>query len=124
MKILVIEDHPMQLKLAHHVLAASGHEVSAAEGAEQALAAIKANRPQLILLDLILPGMDGLTLVRQLKADADTRDIHIVAITSYPELCPKAAAMAAGCDAYLIKPLDTRKLPGQLTAIASSGAAK
>jgi len=110
-----------QLKLAHHVLSASGHEVSAAGAAEQAFTAIKANRPQLILLDLILPGMDGLTLVRQLKADADTRDIHIVAITSYPEVCPKADAMAAGCDAYLVKPLDTRKLPGQLTALFERG---
>jgi CheY-like chemotaxis protein len=124
MKILVIEDHPMQLKLAHHVLSEAGHEVSDAEAAEQALTAIKANRPQLILLDLILPGMDGLTLVRKLKADADTRDIHIVAITSYPEECPKAAAMAAGCDAYLVKPVDTRKLPGQLTAIALIGDAE
>jgi CheY-like chemotaxis protein len=122
MKILVIEDHPAQLKLAHHVLCADGHDVSDAEAAEQALAAIRANRPQLILLDLVLPGMDGLALVRKLKADPDTRDIHVVAVTSYPEQYPKAAALAAGCDAYLPKPINTRQLSDQLTAVAGRGA--
>jgi CheY-like chemotaxis protein len=119
-KILVVEDHPTQLKLAHHVLSAAGHDVSDAGAAEQAFTAIKADRPQLILLDLILPGMDGLTLVRKLKANPETRDIPVVAITSYPEEYPKAAALAAGCDAYLVKPIDTRKLSGQLTAIVKS----
>ena len=89
MKILVIEDHPAQLKLAHHVLAAAGHDVSDAGAAEQALAVIKADRPHLILLDLGLPGMDGITLVRRLKADPETRDIHIVAVTSYPKNIPR-----------------------------------
>jgi two-component system cell cycle response regulator len=121
MKILVIEDHPAQLKLAHLVLSAAGHEVSDAVAAEQALIAIKADRPQLILLDLVLPDMDGLTLVRRLKADPDTRDIHVVAVTSYPEEYPKAAALAAGCDAYLVKPINTRELSDQLSAIQGAG---
>ncbi len=124
MKILVIEDHPAQLKLAHHVLSAAGHDVSEAEAADQAFAAIKADRPQLILLDLALPGMDGLALVRKLKADSDTRDIHVVALTSYPEQYPKAGALTAGCDAYLLKPINTRELSGQLTAVAQGSARK
>lgn len=74
MKILVIEDHAVDLKLADLVLSTAGHEVSAVEAAEQAFAAIKEDRPQLILLDLDLPGMDGLTLARKLKADPDMRD--------------------------------------------------
>ena len=65
--------------------------------------------------------MDGLALVRKLKADSDTRDICVVAVTFYPEHYPKAAALAAGCDAYLLKPLDTRELAGQLTAVAEGG---
>jgi CheY-like chemotaxis protein len=89
MKILIIEDHPAQLKLAHHVLSAAGHDVSGAEAPEVALATIKRDRPQLILLDLLLPDVDGLTLVRSLKADPETRDIHVVAVTSYPEHIPK-----------------------------------
>lgn len=121
MKILVIEDHPQQLKLAHHVLSAAGHDVSGAEAAEQALAAIKVDRPQLVLVDLALPGMDSLTLVRKLKADPDTRDIHVVAITSYPEKYSRAAAIAAGCDAYFVKPINTRELSGQLTTVAEIG---
>jgi CheY-like chemotaxis protein len=118
MKILVIEDNPSQLKLAHHVLSAAGHDVSDAGAAEQAFTAIKRDRPQLILLDLLLPGIDGLTLVRRLKADPDTRDIHVVAVTSYPEAYPKAAALAAGCEAYFVKPINTRELSGQLNAVA------
>jgi CheY-like chemotaxis protein len=123
MKILVIEDNPSQLKLAHHVLSAAGHDVSDADAAEQAFAAIKMNRPQLILLDLLLPDIDGLTLVRRLKADPDTRDIHVVAVTSYPEVYPKAAALAAGCEAYFLKPINTRELSGQLNAVAGRGEA-
>ena len=119
MNILVIEDHPTQLKLAHHVLSAAGHNVSEAEAAEQAFASISQDRPQIILLDLILPGMDGLTLVRMLKADPATRDIHVVAVTSYPERFSKAAALAAGCDAYLLKPLNTRTLPAELSAVVA-----
>jgi CheY-like chemotaxis protein len=119
MKILVIEDHPAQLKLAHHVLSAAGHHVTDAGAAEAAFAAIKMDRPEIILLDLLLPDIDGLTLVRRLKADPDTRDIHVVAVTSYPEAYPKAAALAAGCEAYFVKPINTRELSGQLNAVAA-----
>ena len=118
MRILVIEDHPTQLKLAHLVLSAAGHHVGDAEASEQAVASIAEQKPQMILLDLALPGMDGLALARKLKADPATCDIPIVAVTSWPEKYPKAAALAAGCDAYLLKPLSTRDLPSQLAAVA------
>src|SRR5450759_441890 len=121
MKILVIEDHAVDIKLANLVLSTAGYDVSAVEAAEQAFAAIQEDRPQLILLDLDLPGMDGLALVRQLKADPGTRDIHVVAVTCYLEQYPKAAALAAGCDAYLLKPINTRELSGELTAVAAGG---
>jgi two-component system cell cycle response regulator len=118
MKILVIEDHAVDLKLADLVLSTAGYDVSTAETAEQAIAAIQKDRPQLIFLDLDLPGMDGVTLARKLKADPDTRDIHVVAVTFYPEKYPKAVALAAGCDAYLLKPINTHELSDQLTAVA------
>jgi CheY-like chemotaxis protein len=114
LNILVIEDNPSHLKLAHIVLRAAGYQVSGVEAASQALDAIKADKPQVILLDLELPGMDGLSLVRQLKADPLTADIQIVAVTSYPERFPRTEALAAGCAAYLTKPINTRTLPGQL----------
>jgi CheY-like chemotaxis protein len=119
MKILVIEDHPTQLKLAHLVLSAAGHEVSDAGASEQAFTAIRVDRPQLILVDLVLPDVDGLALIRKLKTDPETRDILVVAVTSHPERYPKAAALAAGCDAYFVKPIDTREISGQLTAVTN-----
>jgi CheY-like chemotaxis protein len=114
LNILVIEDNPSHLKLAHLVLSAAGFEVNDAEAAGQALEAIKAEKPQLILLDLELPGMDGLSLVKTLKSDPETSDILIVAVTSYPERYPRAQMLAAGCAAYITKPINTRTLPGQL----------
>lgn len=123
MKILVIEDQPLQSKLAHHVLKAAGHTVNSIEAAEQAFASIKGDRPQIILLDMALPGMDGITLVRRLKADPETRDIHIVAVTSYPERFSRSEALEAGCDAYLLKPISTRTLPQELSDVVARGGA-
>jgi len=120
MKILVVEDQRIESKLAVHVLSAAGHDVAFADAAEQALAAIKADHPNVILMDLALPGTDGLTLVRKLKADPVTRDIHIVAVTSYPETFSRAEALAAGCDAYLGKPLSTRSLPEILVDVVEN----
>lgn len=121
MKILVIEDQPVELKLAHHVLRAAGHAVSSIDAAEHAFASIKADRPQIILLDMVLPGMDGMVLIRKLKADPETCDIHVVAITSYPEKFSRADAIEAGCDAYLVKPVSTRTLPQELSDIVARG---
>jgi CheY-like chemotaxis protein len=120
MKILVVEDQPGELKLAIHVLSAAGHEVAPAMAAEEALAAIAANRPTIILLDLSLPGMDGLTFARKLKADPSTNEILIVGVTSYPEKFSKAEALDAGCDAYLHKPVSTRTLPETLRAVVEN----
>jgi CheY-like chemotaxis protein len=114
LNILVIEDNPSHLKLAHHVLSAAGYDVNSVEAAEEAIAAIKADKPQLILLDLELSGVSGLSLVRHLKADPETADIVVVAVTSYPERFPRAEALEAGCVAFLTKPINTRTLPDQL----------
>ena len=119
MKIFVVEDQPIELKLAVTVLSAAGHEVARADAAEKALVEIKENLPEVILLDLSLPGMDGLTLTRKLKADPATRAIPVVAVTSYPEHFPQSEALAAGCDAYLTKPLSTRTLPDLLAGLVA-----
>jgi len=121
LKILVIEDTATELKLVRHVLTGAGYEVDSAQAAEQALEAVRQNRPQVILLDLILPGMSGLELARVLKRDPESRGIYIVAITSFPERFSRDDALAAGCDAYLVKPISTRHLPVQLELVARGG---
>jgi len=120
MKILVVEDQPTEMKLAVHVLSAAGYAVDHAIAADQALTAIKDDRPSVILLDLSLPGMDGLTLARKLKTDPATSGIPIVAVTSYPEKFSREEALEAGCDAYLNKPVSTRTLPETLAAVVQN----
>ena len=106
--ILIVDDNPVNLKLARVLLAAAGHEVRTAGDAEEALEVLKAWRPELILMDLQLPGMDGLSLTRQLKDDPATRDIVVVALTAYAMKGDDEKAYASGCAGYITKPLDTR----------------
>lgn len=114
MNILLIEDNPTDLKLLSAVMQFNGHVVVEKGSAEQAIEQIKARKPEIILLDLKLPGVDGLELARRLKANPETRHIPIVALTASPELFSRSAALAAGCDAYIVKPVDTRSLNDQL----------
>jgi CheY-like chemotaxis protein len=119
MKIFVVEDAPVESKLAVTVLHAAGHDVERADTAEEALPAIRENQPDVVLLDLALPGMDGLALARLLRSDAVTRGIPIVAVTSYSDDFPRAEAMSAGCNAYIRKPISTRTLPAALAALVA-----
>ena len=114
MKILVVEDEPSSLKLAHLVLAAGGNEVTGADAAGKAVEEILRSEPEAILLDLERPGIDGLTLARNLKRDPKTRHIAIIAITAFPEQFSREAAIAAGCDGYIAKPINTRTLSQQV----------
>jgi CheY-like chemotaxis protein len=109
--ILIVDDNQVNLKLVRVVLASEGYDVRTAADAEEALGALRQWRPRLILMDLQLPGMDGLELTRRLKADPATRDIVIVAITAYAMKGDEQKALAAGCDGYITKPIDTRALP-------------
>jgi two-component system cell cycle response regulator len=118
LKELVIEDDRTDLRLMTAVLESHGHFVGAQTAAEGVRDAIAADRPDLILLDLRLPDLDGLSLVRRLKADAGTKQIPIVAFTAYPESYPREQMLAAGCAAYIVKPIDTRQLASQLEQAA------
>jgi two-component system cell cycle response regulator len=113
-KFLVVEDTASELKLIQHVLIGAGHQVDGAEAAQKAIETVKLNQPHVILLDLLLPGMDGLRLARLLKADPEIRHIPILALTSYTEFFYEADARAAGCDGFLTKPIDVRSLPEML----------
>lgn len=110
-RILIVDDNPVNLKLVRYVVEGHGYEVETAADAETALAAIRARRPDLILMDLQLPGTDGLELTRTIKADRATRDIRVIALTAYAMKGDREKALAAGCDDYVAKPIDTRALP-------------
>jgi CheY-like chemotaxis protein len=116
-RILIVDDNPVNLKLATSVLEFDGYKILEAGDAVQALAVIQATPPDLILMDIALPGMDGLTLTRQLKADPTTRHIGIVALTASAMKGDDHKAKAAGCDGYITKPIDTRKLSQQVAEI-------
>jgi CheY-like chemotaxis protein len=115
--ILLVDDHPVNLKLASQVLLAGGHTVIAAEDAEQALALLQQGMPDLVLTDIALPGMDGLELTRRLKADPRFSHLPVVALTASAMKGDETRVLQAGCDAYISKPIDTRNLPLQVTAI-------
>src|SRR5580704_5728680 len=104
-RILVVEDNELNMKLLNDVLEAHGYSVlSTGEGAV-AVAWARQYRPDLILMDLQLPDMSGLEVTRQLKADADTRDIPIVAVTAFAMAGDERKALEHGCDAYIAKPI-------------------
>ena len=109
--ILIVDDNPSNTKLLAFILSSRGYDVRTAASADEALAALAVFHPRLILMDIQLPGMDGLTLTRQLKADPATRDISIIAATAYAMKGDEERALAAGCNGYLTKPIDTRRLP-------------
>lgn len=109
--ILVVDYNAQNLKLTRVLLLRSGYEVQTAVDAEDALNVLRSFEPILILMDLQLPGMDGLELTRRLKADPRTRHIVIIALTAYAMKGDAERARDAGCDGYVSKPIDTRRLP-------------
>jgi CheY-like chemotaxis protein len=110
--ILVVDDNPANAALVIFLLEDSGYDVRSAADADEALAIVERFHPRLIMMDLQLPGMDGLALTRRLKAGPETRDIVIVALTAYAMKGDAERAREAGCDDYITKPIDTRTLPG------------
>jgi CheY-like chemotaxis protein len=109
-QILIVDDNPDNLKLLRFILSSQGYELRGAGDAAEALTILESFRPQLILLDLQLPSMDGLDLTRRLKADPRTHDIPIVAVTAYAMKGDEEKAREAGCDDYLTKPIDKKVL--------------
>jgi CheY-like chemotaxis protein len=121
--ILVVDDNPVNLKLAINVLETAGFSVSSATDAEEALLAIEMRLPQLILMDIGLPGMDGLTLTRRLKGDSRYASLRIVAFTAFAMKGDDRKALEAGCDGYITKPIDTRTLAVQVASYLPDRAA-
>jgi two-component system, cell cycle response regulator DivK len=109
--ILVVDDNPLNLKLTRILLAGEGYQVRTAVDAREALEELRTLHPRLILMDIQLPGRDGLELTRQLKADPAMHDVVILALTAYAMKGDRERAREAGCDGYIAKPIDTRSLP-------------
>jgi CheY-like chemotaxis protein len=110
-RILIVDDNATNLKLVAYLMKAHGYEVDTALDAELAMDAIRSRRPDVVLMDIQLPGIDGLELTRLLKANPDTREILVIAVTAYAMKGDQDKALAAGCDDYITKPIDTRALP-------------
>jgi two-component system, cell cycle response regulator DivK len=113
--ILIVDDNAVNLKLARLLLTAEGHDARTAIDAEQAMKMLETFHPDLILMDIQLPGMDGLTLTRKLKSDPATQTIVVIALTAYAMKGDEERARAAGCDGYIAKPIDVRTLPDQIS---------
>jgi CheY-like chemotaxis protein len=108
-KVLVVEDNAMNMELALVLLTQAGYTVLQATNAEAGIALAKSESPHLILMDVSLPGMDGLTAVSALKSDPATKEIPIIVMTAHAMRGDDIKAIEAGSDAYLSKPINTRE---------------
>lgn len=105
-RILVVEDNPANMKLSTFLLESADYEVLTATNAEIGVTLAREGRPDLILMDIQLPGMDGLQATALLKADEATRSIPVIALTALAMKGDEERILAAGCDGYIAKPLD------------------
>jgi len=112
--ILLVEDHPDSAEMAQTLLRALGYRVSIATDGLEALEKAYQIRPDLILLDIVLPGMDGLEVARRLKADPHTSSVPILALTAKVLPGDQETCLENGCDSYLTKPFFPRQLKGEI----------
>ncbi len=119
--ILVVDDNPANTKLLAFVLSNHGYVVRTAADAVETMNVLTTFMPRLVLMDIQLPGVDGLELTRRLKGNPSTRDVIVVALTAYAMKGDEERARAAGCDAYVTKPINTRTLPGLIATLLERG---
>ena len=118
--ILIIEDNERNLKLVRDVLQFNGFQTVEARTAEDGLALASANPPDLVLLDLQLPGIDGLEAFRQLRGSSSTAGVPVAAVTALAMKDDRERVLRAGFDGYLEKPISVRELPGQVRAFLTA----
>jgi two-component system cell cycle response regulator DivK len=112
--ILIVEDSLLNRRLVQAVLEPHGYRLLEAEDGESAIELAKTERPDLILMDILLPGMDGYEATRCLRADPITQGLTVVALTASASNEEQEQALAAGCDGHIPKPIDTRAFPQQI----------
>lgn len=122
--ILLIEDDPIAAKLVGHQLRRAGYQVLSATNGVQGLKMIKANSPDLLLLDLMLPGLDGFEVLNRLRADPQTADMPVIIVSAKSQPADKQMAQRVGADAYLTKPYDRAELLGLLGSLLSGKSEK
>ena len=113
-KILIVEDNALNRALLLAVLKPKGFEILSVEDGLQGVEVAQRELPDLILMDVMLPGLNGYEATRRLKGDPATRHIPIIAITANAAPTERDRALNAGCDGYIAKPIDTRALPDQV----------
>lgn len=118
-EILIVEDNPANMKLASFLLEHAGYGVLQAGDAVEGIALARAHFPSLILMDIQLPGMDGLEATRIIKADALLRGIKVVALTAFAMKDDEQRILAAGCDAYIAKPIQYRAFLAEVARLLS-----
>lgn len=115
-RILVVEDNPLNLKLVRDVLQFAGYDVIEAKSGEEGLRVAERDPPDLVLMDLQLPGIDGTETLRRLREGSLGRDVPVVAVTAFAMAEDRERAFLAGFDGYVEKPISVRELPGQVEA--------
>lgn len=123
-RILAIDDNPANLALVSAILQHAGYDVVEAETAEEGLASLPAQPPDLVLVDIALPGMDGLAFTRALKAQPRLAHIPVLAVTAFAMKSDEQKALDAGCDGYVTKPIDVHALPRVVAQALLRGATK
>ena len=113
-RVLLVEDNLVNRRMAQFLLKSRGFVVVEAVTGEEAIRLARAERPDLIIMDLQLAGMDGFTATRAIKADPITRHIPVVAMTAYAMSGDRERALEAGCDGYITKPIDTKEFPATI----------
>ena len=120
MTILIVEDNERNLKLVRDILQYNGYETIEARNAADGVALAAEHRPDLILMDIQLPDVDGVTALSRLRADPRTASIGVVALTAFAMTDDRHHLLSAGFDGYLEKPIDVRAFPGQVSALLQS----
>ncbi len=119
-KILIVEDNPMNMELATDLLETSGYVVLQAGTAEKGIELARAESPDLILMDISLPDMDGLEATGVLKQDPATKGINVIALSALAMKGDEEKALAAGCSGYLTKPINTKQFPKEVARFIGS----
>ena len=120
-RVLVVDDNVLNVELVKFVVGTEACLIESAPNAAQALLRIESFQPDLILMDIQMPGMNGLELTRRIKADAATRHIVVLAFTAYAMKGDEDRMRDAGCDGYISKPIDVETFAGEVLAYISAG---
>jgi DNA-binding response OmpR family regulator len=116
-KILVVDDEPSNRKMIGYALHSAGHSVSAAESGKEALLKIQAEIPDLVILDVMMPGMDGIEVCERLRNNPETATLPIIMLSALAQVNEKIRGLKAGADDYLTKPIDPKELVARVEAL-------